>query len=865
MLCSACQEIFSRPRKLAYASIQPWTQTPETFKLAKELGCHLCHLIEAARGYDSIKGSSSCFPNNISYAFKPINPNWARYGVGLKWYAFQSSKTEDDQEELEEFRQGVELDPTANNLAHLLATDAPNLRQEAASSWMVLQFYGRENIVLPIELFDPDDPFEEIAQNHLESQTWTGSLGTLKLAKSWLENCCKNHFSCGARNPSNAPFLPTRLLDVGTIDSPCLRLVYGSSLDPKSPYIALSHRWETNQTRVLRVSNVENYQTAIPEPDITPTVQDAATVTRALGIQYLWIDCLCIIQDDDGTDWSKESSTMFKVYSLSACTIAAAASPKPNQGFLRQRSPLAVRPYIAPSPFSTNNSLCGSPYKFKIHPPYLNRLHDAHVRSSEWFKRGWVFQERMLAPRLLIFSSSQLLWGCPMLQAAESWPSGKTGTNFIDQFTSVAEETKRLYALFGGEKSVRRSHVGWWEFLGDYMSSELTVGSDRLPAVQGIAEMISSRTGVKYFAGFWLDADDFLRGLLWEVKDGEEKKPEGGWRAPRFSWACVEGEVKFDCAGEGRVREEDKLMKVLEGVKMGGTGRNIGEALRVKGKLLAAAVLTGDLDGGDGTVEHRIVTRENGRLQAEIYRKELEFKESVVGRAQENIIATTQAAKSKGLQVLESIMWPLIVLLSPLILALFIVALGLAIAVASVALGVAAACVGVAIALVPIGAAVFYSSKLLSHFYWTHLYPRIYADRLSREAAERARERTAHEEEMLRRQRVAEEKAQRVFEDLEKGVIFEDPKSKRLSKANQDGDKPLKMSLNSDFRLPSRQVIEVFVLPILQEVDIVWGLMVQVAKDSSDQYERLGTFQTTKEEIAKLQLLEATLEEFFLV
>ena len=177
---------------------------------------------------------------------------------------------------------------------------------------------------MPIELLDPENPLESLAQKNLESQASTSSPETLNLAKTWLHNCLNNHSSCGARHPSAEPFVPTRLLDVGTAGAPQLRLVLGASLDPESPYFALSHRWGTNEHRILRLSNVETYQTAIPLSDISPTVRDAAHATRTLGVRYLWVDCMCIIQDDGGADWVQESGTMFKVYSRSACTVAAA-------------------------------------------------------------------------------------------------------------------------------------------------------------------------------------------------------------------------------------------------------------------------------------------------------------------------------------------------------------------------------------------------------------------------------------------------------------------------------------------------------------------------------------------------------------
>ncbi|KAL2677319.1 hypothetical protein Neosp_011088 [[Neocosmospora] mangrovei] len=261
MLCSACKDIFSRPRRLAYGSIHRWEQTPLSFRLALQAGCHLCHLIDASRGYDSARSES--FPRGISYSFRPLNPKWARYGTGMKWYAYQS-RCVDEVGEMDDYLRGWEQDPTPNGLGRLLATDSARVPDEAAKSWVVLRFYGCEDIVLPIELSIPDDNLEDLAQRNLHTQTTTGHTETLQLAKAWLWNCLDSHPSCGPRYPSTEDFVPTRLLDIGTTESPLLRLVSGASLDPRSRWVALSHRWATNQIHILRSSKVAAYHITIP-------------------------------------------------------------------------------------------------------------------------------------------------------------------------------------------------------------------------------------------------------------------------------------------------------------------------------------------------------------------------------------------------------------------------------------------------------------------------------------------------------------------------------------------------------------------------------------------------------------------------
>jgi hypothetical protein len=88
MLCEACQEIFSTPRKLTFGAYYPWKQDATSFRAALRARCHLCSLIEESYSYE--QHVSGAFPSNVRYAFKAINPTWARYGRGQKWPARQT-------------------------------------------------------------------------------------------------------------------------------------------------------------------------------------------------------------------------------------------------------------------------------------------------------------------------------------------------------------------------------------------------------------------------------------------------------------------------------------------------------------------------------------------------------------------------------------------------------------------------------------------------------------------------------------------------------------------------------------------------------------------------------------------------------
>jgi hypothetical protein len=207
-----------------------------------------------------------------------------------------------------------------------------------------------------------------------------------------------------------------------------------------------------NESFVLSAANLAAYQEKIDMSKLSSTFRDAIEVTRALGLQYLWADSMCILQDD-ADDWNHESATMSKVYGLSTCTIAAANSGSGDSGCFAARNQYRIRPCRVPNPFKRN-----SKYSFYVRSQYLHRIHDREVRRSQWYNRGWVFQERTHSPRLLIFSKTQMLWACERLQAAEAWPCGKTSENYIDRFESFEMERARFHKLLDREDDVLTSH-----------------------------------------------------------------------------------------------------------------------------------------------------------------------------------------------------------------------------------------------------------------------------------------------------------------------------------------------------------------------------------------------------------------------
>lgn len=212
------------------------------------------------------------------------------------------------------------------------------------------------------------------------------------LLRLWLRNC-DNEDSHDCKPGPNIKF-PTRVIDVGTTDSRTIRLCeIASGSDTR--YIALSHRWGSFMSETLK-ENIESRKQFISYNELPSTFQDAIDVTRQLDVQYLWIDSLCIIQDDPD-DWRRESGLMENVYSSAYCTISVRVTS--NNGFLRTRP---ARQFV---------KLEAGKYA----PIYICEQIDDFERDVEdapLSRRGWVFQERVLSRRTIYFTDRQTYWEC---------------------------------------------------------------------------------------------------------------------------------------------------------------------------------------------------------------------------------------------------------------------------------------------------------------------------------------------------------------------------------------------------------------------------------------------------------------------
>jgi hypothetical protein len=225
----------------------------------------------------------------------------------------------------------------------------------------------------------------------------------LSLIKKWLQFCDENHGCMSLHASTSRPSLPTRLIDVGIAGEASLRLV--ESYDQQNAkYCALSHCWGrlTDKEKFCTYQdNRQAFLSSISLDEMPRTFRDAVDITRALKVRYLWIDSVCIVQDDP-EDWEAESERMEDVFSSAYVTIAASSSSSSLEGFLGPRRGRAPTDCV-----ELRSQKAGSVYICKAIDNFRR-----DVETGALNKRGWVLQERVLSRRSIHFTSTQVYWEC---------------------------------------------------------------------------------------------------------------------------------------------------------------------------------------------------------------------------------------------------------------------------------------------------------------------------------------------------------------------------------------------------------------------------------------------------------------------
>ncbi|KAK1508887.1 hypothetical protein CABS01_08117, partial [Colletotrichum abscissum] len=332
-----------------------------------------------------------------------------------------------------------------------------------------------------------------------------GDATHLNILNRWVKGCNE-----AQHLPNRKSFIPSRLLLVGDEDTRFVRLI--SKPESKSGsvnYIALSHRWGNDSSTegkfvTTTTDNIHVIASALGIDDdyLPKTFLDAVVITRRLKVKYLWIDSLCILQDnmnhgnmDSKNDWDRESKLMEEVFGSAYITIAASCAENRFQGFLKARTPRQLR--------------------------------------------GWVLQERALSRRTLHFTSSQTYWECGEGIRCETF------TKTTNRKAAFLGDSNFPHSVESFKQGRQLQH--YHDLYERYSSLKLTYPTDKPRAIAGLEKRLTM--ALKSTGGYGIFLSNLHRDLLWQRRNIGTSLRRIGFQPheeiPSWSWMAFEGEIRY--------------------------------------------------------------------------------------------------------------------------------------------------------------------------------------------------------------------------------------------------------------------------------------------------------------------------------
>ena len=321
-------------------------------------------------------------------------------------------------------------------------------------------------------------------------------------------------------------------------------------------YVALSHCWGAGPLLTTSSGTLKQHRKQILWDSLPRLFQDAVIVTRRLGLRFLWVDALCIVQDNR-KDWETQSSHMSDIYEGAYVTLAATTCPNSDQRFLIERpkkikisyTNTTGKKFLIIARETTNHSAVADDHG----PTPSLSMGSPLLISGPLMQRASVLQEQVLCSRILHFTSTELIFECRTTLSCECTPVAKalpTIPGLVSKLPSLKKKSK-IYEL-------------WHHLVSEYTLRHLSHPSDKLPAISGIAHKFYAVTKSPYLTGMW--TDNLAQDLLWHSSATLQSPYEAHrldpdvYRAPSFSWASVDTQIQFEVHDEYEKQEDATLL-----------------------------------------------------------------------------------------------------------------------------------------------------------------------------------------------------------------------------------------------------------------------------------------------------------------
>jgi hypothetical protein len=369
------------------------------------------------------------------------------------------------------------------------------------------------------------------------STTFDERLATIQ---SWTQSCqsLDGHESCRP-----VPYAPLRLVSIGPEGSP-LKLVHRDSATDPTNYATISYCWGKYLPLQTTKATLSQFTDEIPSELVPKTWADAIRIARALSIPHIWIDALCIVQDDV-EEWQREVEHMCEIYQGSMLTIAAAQSTDSSQGCFP----------------SDVHGLGNGDLFFRARPDSFNgrgnliRVYRKDIRNCDRENaaincRGWTLQELLLAPRLLLCMQPELYWQCRANYQSQ------TGISF--ELDGVLKANNMMIPSRGLQTDGEKHRNSWRRIIEGYSMREFTYPRDRIPAITGITRYFSLALDDVSILGLWRKS--FAKDLAWLRGHGSPLMADTTG-LPSWTWLAAQGNVLYSI---GDKYDDMELVESLE-------------------------------------------------------------------------------------------------------------------------------------------------------------------------------------------------------------------------------------------------------------------------------------------------------------
>ena len=570
MLCNFCLSIFKNPTGGTIGDVDRRRNTT-AWEQAALSNCLLCHALLAK--YNAWGNDLDAEPDQhvwLSYKFDRPFPSDDALILGVDMYG--PPLDDPNRRSLASRRSGEQMAAFMLLPSGYIDPPPPAFPQ-SQHQWTVGNEMGNSSEAQ--ERNPPRDDDGDAASR----PTNTGDLDLTLLARRWLVDCEQNHSACNAGR--EVDWAPKRLLYLGMDPADRPKLIETAiHAQPKNTgrwaptrrhrkyrYATVSYCWGTDPD-VLKLSDttMDELRAGMPIHRFPLSLRQAIKTARRLGISHVWIDSVCILQAGPGSadDWQEQAGQMKRVYANAVLNIGASCSPSAKESIFVHRETRLLEPLVVEFSPPAERHSAG-----KDAAPDIPARREFHVLDFDAFgyqfstwpagSRGWIFQERQLARRMLHFGPEQLHWECKGrphanevypggYRAPEKWMSDFRVTPFsVDNESGTESGTGDRVV----EDETRVFNTAWGTIATAYSRLQLTYpDTDKLVALSGVAERVARSRSDRYVAGIF--SSMLPAALMWRAagKGGDSAKSGSGgiYRAPSWSWMSKDLPIVYNMA-----------------------------------------------------------------------------------------------------------------------------------------------------------------------------------------------------------------------------------------------------------------------------------------------------------------------------